>query len=66
MSAAGRQKSCACCGQPIQENDLIDLETLVDLGIRVVVVLIGHSVFSSHSTWVKEGDRYVRRSGPRD
>lgn len=47
MSAASRQKTCACCGREIKEGDRTNLEPLVDGLIRYVVTLWGHSTFRS-------------------
>lgn len=62
MSAAHRHQSCSCCGQYIRENDPVTVEALVQIDSPVIYipVLLGHSTFSSHPTWVLEGGTYVR------
>jgi hypothetical protein len=45
MSAAKRQKTCACCGAPFTDSDRTEVETFIDGDIRYVAVHPGHSTF---------------------
>ncbi|RZQ61126.1 hypothetical protein [Amycolatopsis suaedae] len=43
MSAAKRQRSCACCGKAFTDNERTEVEPLIDGMIRYVAVHPGHS-----------------------
>lgn len=43
MSAAHRQKTCACCGRAFLESDKINVEPLIDGSVRYVAVHWGET-----------------------
>lgn len=50
MSAAHRQRTCACCGVEIHEEDKVSVEPLVDGMIRYVAVLWDHHTYPVRGT----------------
>lgn len=45
MSLAHRQKTCVCCGRPLETGQRTNIEPLIDPTVRYVIVHYGESSF---------------------
>ncbi|MEC3976938.1 hypothetical protein [Amycolatopsis sp. H20-H5] len=59
MSAAKRQRTCACCGTPFRDGQRTEVEPFIDDAIRYLAVLPGHSTYPPRPV-----RRLVPRAGP--